>query len=78
MPDLTFFFLAEVNKVQTLVDQGLRITLDLPETEIAAAAKLMECKRAGVVIRVMVEVEAAEEPQAPQRVIERDPRARQN
>lgn len=38
-------FDAVVNKVQTLVDGGLRVSFDLPETAIAAAAWLMECKR---------------------------------
>lgn len=38
-------FTAVVYKVQTLVDGGLRVTLDLPETAIAQAALLMECKR---------------------------------
>lgn len=38
-------FNAIVYKVQTLVDGGLRVTLDLPETAITQAALLMECKR---------------------------------
>ena len=41
-------FTAEVYKVQTLVDQGIRLTLDLPETDIPQAAMLMECKREGI------------------------------
>lgn len=41
-------FSGSVFKVQTLVDGGLRVTLDLPETEIASVARLMECKREGV------------------------------
>lgn len=44
-------FTAEVYKVQTLVDQGLRLTLDLPETDIPQAAMLMECKREGIPLR---------------------------
>lgn len=48
-------FAAEVSKVQTLVDGGLRITLDIAEDEIATAAKLMECKRFGVVLKVNAE-----------------------
>lgn len=43
-------FEATVYKVQTLVDGGLRITLDLPETAIEAAAKLMACQTAGVAL----------------------------
>lgn len=50
--DLTFT--AEVYKVQTLVDGGVRVTLDLPETAIAEAATLMECKRGGLVLSVVV------------------------
>jgi len=46
MTDITFP--AQVIKVQTLADGGLRLTLDLPETAIFAAAQLMECKRIGV------------------------------
>jgi hypothetical protein len=54
---MTFTFTAEVVKIQTLVDHGLRVTLDLSEDEIAAAAKLMECKRQGVAVKVTVEPE---------------------
>ena len=46
MTDITFP--AQVVKVQTLADGGLRVTFDLPETAIFAAAQLMECKRIGV------------------------------
>lgn len=41
-------FVAAVQKVQTLVDGGIRVTLDLPETAIEQAAGLMVCKREGV------------------------------
>jgi len=41
-------FPAQIVKVQTLSDGGLRVTLDLPETAILAAAHLMECKRQGI------------------------------
>lgn len=47
-------FDATVAKVQTLADNGLRITLDLPEGAIEQAAMLMAMKRAGVVLRVTV------------------------
>lgn len=47
-----FAFDAAVYKVQTLVDGGLRITLDLPETEIEAAIRLIECKRTETPLRV--------------------------
>ena len=45
-------FRAGVYKVQTLIDGGLRVTLDLPETAISEATKLMECKRGGAVLEV--------------------------
>lgn len=45
-------FIAEVQSVKTLVDGGLRVTFDLPESAIAEVAKLMECKREGWVLRV--------------------------
>jgi hypothetical protein len=53
--DLTFT--AEVVKIQTLADHGIRVTLDLPEDETVTAAKLMEYKRLGVAMRVRVEPE---------------------
>jgi hypothetical protein len=49
-------FVAEVYKVQTLVDNGLRVTLDLPESAIPAAAALMEAKRREYAVRVTVTV----------------------
>ena len=58
MSDDTLQFDAEVVKVQTLVDNGIRLTLDLPETAITEAAVLMELKRQGVAIRVTVEKDA--------------------
>lgn len=36
-----------VYKVQTLVDNGIRVAFDLPETAISDAAAFMECKRTG-------------------------------
>jgi hypothetical protein len=50
-------FDATVAKVQTLADQGLRVTLDLPETAIEAAAVLMALKRQNVVLKVTIEIE---------------------
>jgi hypothetical protein len=43
---------ATVYKVQTLVDKGPRITLDLPETEIMQMAMFAECQRMQVVLDV--------------------------
>ena len=46
-------FQATVAKVQTLADGGLRVTLDLPEQAIMAAAELMACKREEAVLEVV-------------------------
>jgi hypothetical protein len=48
-------FQAIVARVQTLADNGLRVTLDLGENEVVAAAHLMELKRLGAVLKVTVE-----------------------
>ena len=56
MSDETLTFDATVAKVQTLVDNGLRVTLDLPEQAIEAAAVLMALKRNGSALRVTVEI----------------------
>ena len=45
-------FDAEVYKVQTLVDGGVRVTLNLPETAIMQMGQLAECQRFGVVINI--------------------------
>jgi len=45
MTDDALTFDAAIAKVQTLVDNGLRVTLDLPEQAIDAAAVLMAIKR---------------------------------
>jgi hypothetical protein len=54
MTDDALTFDATVAKVQTLADQGLRVTLDLPETAIEAAAVLMALKRKGQALKVAV------------------------
>ena len=45
-------FPAQVVKVQTLADSGLRVTLDMPDSEIIAFAWLAQCKRDGVALDV--------------------------
>ena len=50
-------FGAIVYKVQTLVDGGLRLTLDLPEQAIPEAAMLMECKRDGIPLKFVATVD---------------------
>lgn len=37
-------FYAAVQKVQTLVDGGIRVTLDLPESAVVQMAELAACK----------------------------------
>ena len=56
MTDDALTFDATVAKVQTLVDNGIRLTLDLPEQAIEAAAVLMALKRESKVLRVTVEI----------------------
>ena len=50
-------FWAQVAKIQTLVDGGIRVTLDLPEDAIMPMAQLAECKRFGAVGKVTFEPE---------------------
>jgi hypothetical protein len=50
-------FPATVEKVQTLVDGGIRVTFDLPEDAIAQAAALMACKREGIALAVEVKAD---------------------
>ena len=45
-------FIAEVYKVQTISDGGVRVTLDLPETAIPQMAMLAECQRQGICLDV--------------------------
>jgi hypothetical protein len=49
-------FVATVYKVQTLIDNGIRVTLDLPEQAIGEAAALMECKRDEVPLNIDITV----------------------
>jgi positive regulator of sigma E activity len=51
-------FQAIVARVQTMADNGLRVTLDLPEQAVLEAAQLMELKRLGVVLDVTVRAES--------------------
>jgi len=50
-------FWATVAQVRTLADGGIRVTMDLSEDAIMQAAQLMECKRVGAVLRVVVKTE---------------------
>jgi hypothetical protein len=57
MSDDALTFDATVAKVQTLVDNGIRVTLDLPETAIEAAAVLMALKRNEQALKVSVTID---------------------
>jgi hypothetical protein len=51
MSDPVIRFQATVYKVQTMAsDNGVRVTLDLPESAIPQMAMLAECKRQGIVL----------------------------
>ena len=54
-------FYAEVQKVQTLTDGGLRFTFDAPESAIMPAAELMACKVDGHVVDVVVTIRQGDE-----------------
>ncbi|MFA5716040.1 MAG: hypothetical protein WC998_09880 [Candidatus Paceibacterota bacterium] len=45
-------FCAQVSKVQTMSDMGLRVILDFSEADIMQAAMLMECKKMGVILDI--------------------------
>jgi len=45
-------FIASVYKVSTLVDGGVRVTLDLSEDSVMQMAQLAECQRFGQILTV--------------------------
>jgi hypothetical protein len=53
-------FWATVQKVTTLSDGGIRLTLDLPEDSVYTAAWFMEMKRRGIVLDVKAVVRRGE------------------
>lgn len=50
-------FQAQVSQVRTLADGGIRFVLDAPETAIKQAAMLMECKREGIPLLIIVKAD---------------------
>lgn len=52
MSDGIIKFTAQVSKVQTMADGGLRVILDFQETAIDTAAALMRVKQAGGVLEI--------------------------
>jgi predicted Zn-dependent protease len=47
-------FSASVARVQTMCDNSLRVTFDMPEGAVQQAAALMQCKVDGIALRVEV------------------------
>lgn len=47
--------LMTVEKVQTMVDGALRVTLDMSEDSILQMGQFVECKRIGVVLKAEFE-----------------------
>jgi hypothetical protein len=45
-------FPAQIIKVQTMQDGAIRLTLDLPETQIETARLLMECRARGGLLEI--------------------------
>ena len=45
-------FPAQLIKVQTMVDGAIRLTMDMPETQIETAKLLMECKLRGGLLEI--------------------------
>ena len=45
-------FSAQVSKITTLADGGIRFVLDVSESEIEAAKMLMQAKQAGAVLEI--------------------------
>lgn len=50
--DKVIRFSAQVSKVTTMADGGLRIVLDLSEKDIETAKKMMEVKQAGAILEI--------------------------
>jgi len=45
-------FPAEVKKVQTLIDGGIRLTLDLPEEGADIMGDLAKCQQNGIILEI--------------------------
>ncbi len=52
MSDDAIRFQAQVSKVTTLADGGIRLVLDLAETEIETAKLMMEARQRGAILEV--------------------------
>lgn len=51
--DCTIRFKASVEQIKTMVDGGIRITLDMAETETQTAMELMEFRRKAVMLSIV-------------------------
>lgn len=49
-------FPAEVKKVQTLVDGGIRVTLDLPESGVEIMGDLAKCQQNGIILKIQAKI----------------------
>ena len=45
-------FTAQVAKIQTMIDGGIRVTLDLPGSAIGTVMALMQCREPGVLLEI--------------------------
>ena len=52
MSDEAIRFQAQVSKVTTLADGGIRLVLDLAETEIEVAKQMMQAKQQGAILEI--------------------------
>ena len=50
--DPALHFVASIEKVQTMKDMAIRVTLDLPESLTDVAMQLMEAKRRGAILEI--------------------------
>ena len=55
--DAVIRFTAAVYKVQTLVDGGIRLTLDMDENAIPQMAMLAEAKKSGIPLEFIAKVD---------------------
>lgn len=51
--DSVIKFKAEIIKIQTVTDGGIRLTFDISETDIDIATKLMQVKQAGAILEIV-------------------------
>jgi hypothetical protein len=52
MTDEAIRFTAQVYKVQTLVDGGIRLTLDMPSSNVDTITKLIQANQPGILLEV--------------------------